>query len=101
MFYFVIFIQTAINTGIGIGAILLAGQCLEVCLLDLYLFDFFFFLISSISLSVYQQVRAALWIWLSFSQIFHHQMTDGMITVPQGLLLVNFGLKYNYIWRKR
>ena len=30
MFYVVIFIQTAINTGIGIGAILLAGQCLEV-----------------------------------------------------------------------
>ncbi|KAM3711896.1 hypothetical protein ACB098_01G143800 [Castanea mollissima] len=29
MFYFVILIQTAINTGIGIGAILLAGQCLE------------------------------------------------------------------------
>lgn len=33
MFYFVILIQTAINTGIGIGAILLAGQCLEVWLL--------------------------------------------------------------------
>ncbi|XP_038880133.1 probable GABA transporter 2 isoform X2 [Benincasa hispida] len=30
MFYFVIFIQTAINTGVGIGAILLAGQCLEL-----------------------------------------------------------------------
>lgn len=30
MFYVVIFIQTAINTGIGIGAILLAGQCLDV-----------------------------------------------------------------------
>ncbi|XP_054824956.1 probable GABA transporter 2 [Prosopis cineraria] len=30
MFYFVIFIQTAINTGIGVGAILLAGQCLEI-----------------------------------------------------------------------
>lgn len=30
MFYFVIFIQTAINTGVGIGAILLAGQCLEI-----------------------------------------------------------------------
>lgn len=30
MFYFVIFIQTAINTGVGIGAILLAGQCLQV-----------------------------------------------------------------------
>lgn len=30
MFYFVISIQTAINTGIGIGAILLAGQCLEI-----------------------------------------------------------------------
>ncbi|XP_023927655.1 probable GABA transporter 2 [Quercus suber] len=30
MFYFVILIQTAINTGIGIGAILLAGQCLEI-----------------------------------------------------------------------
>lgn len=59
------------------------------------------FFISSVTLSVYQQVRAALWSWLSFSQIFHHQMTDGMITVPQGLLLVNFGVKYNYIWRKR
>lgn len=33
MFYFVIFIQTAINTGVGIGAILLAGECLQVSLL--------------------------------------------------------------------
>ncbi|XP_019423684.1 PREDICTED: probable GABA transporter 2 [Lupinus angustifolius] len=30
MFYFVIFIQTAINTGIGVGAILLAGECLQI-----------------------------------------------------------------------
>ncbi|KAG7956368.1 hypothetical protein I3843_11G120700 [Carya illinoinensis] len=30
MFYFVIFIQTAINTGIGIGAILLAAECLKI-----------------------------------------------------------------------
>ncbi|KAM6557675.1 hypothetical protein CsatB_004694 [Cannabis sativa] len=30
MFYFVIFIQTAINTGVGIGAILLAGQCIQI-----------------------------------------------------------------------
>ncbi|KAK6137301.1 hypothetical protein DH2020_028954 [Rehmannia glutinosa] len=30
MFYFVIFIQTAINTGIGIGVILLAGDCLKI-----------------------------------------------------------------------
>ncbi|KAL8500449.1 hypothetical protein ACS0TY_020155 [Phlomoides rotata] len=30
MFYFVIFIQTAINTGISIGAILLAGECIQV-----------------------------------------------------------------------
>ncbi|KAK7399121.1 hypothetical protein VNO78_10296 [Psophocarpus tetragonolobus] len=30
MFYFVIFIQTAINSGVGVGAILLAGQCLEI-----------------------------------------------------------------------
>lgn len=33
MFYFVIFIQTAINTGVGIGSILLAGECLQVLLL--------------------------------------------------------------------
>ncbi|KAF6173009.1 hypothetical protein GIB67_006385 [Kingdonia uniflora] len=32
MFYFVIFIQTAINTGVSIGAILLAAECLEVLL---------------------------------------------------------------------
>ena len=40
MFYFVIFIQTAINTGVGIGAILLAGQCIQVYiyLLPLYIF---------------------------------------------------------------
>lgn len=38
MFYFVIFIQTAINTGVGIGAILFAGQCLQV-LLTLMLFN--------------------------------------------------------------
>ncbi|KAJ9173704.1 hypothetical protein P3X46_016814 [Hevea brasiliensis] len=30
MFYFVIFIQTAINTGVGIGAILLAGECIQI-----------------------------------------------------------------------
>ncbi|XP_061337888.1 probable GABA transporter 2 [Gastrolobium bilobum] len=30
MFYFVIFIQTAINTGVGVGAILLAADCLEI-----------------------------------------------------------------------
>ncbi|KAJ8436573.1 hypothetical protein Cgig2_031514 [Carnegiea gigantea] len=30
MFYFVVSIQTAINCGIGIGAILLAGQCLQI-----------------------------------------------------------------------
>ena len=30
MFYFVIFIQTTINTGINIGAILFAGECLQV-----------------------------------------------------------------------
>ncbi|XP_057748163.1 probable GABA transporter 2 isoform X1 [Arachis stenosperma] len=30
MFYFVIFIQTAINTGVGVGAILLAGECLKI-----------------------------------------------------------------------
>ncbi|KAL7167672.1 hypothetical protein ACSBR2_038185 [Camellia fascicularis] len=30
MFYLVIFIQMAINTGIGIGAILLAGECLQI-----------------------------------------------------------------------
>ncbi|XVF53040.1 hypothetical protein PTKIN_Ptkin05aG0067400 [Pterospermum kingtungense] len=32
MFYFVIFIQTVINTGVGIRAILLAGECLKVYL---------------------------------------------------------------------
>lgn len=36
MFYFVILIQTAINTGVGIGAILLAGECLQIMYLDLY-----------------------------------------------------------------
>ncbi|KAG6600528.1 putative GABA transporter 2 [Cucurbita argyrosperma subsp. argyrosperma] len=36
MFYFVIFIQTAINTGVGIGAILLAGQCIEILYSNFY-----------------------------------------------------------------
>ncbi|XP_010261505.1 PREDICTED: probable GABA transporter 2 isoform X1 [Nelumbo nucifera] len=36
MFYFVIFIQTAINTGVGIGAILLAGECLQIMYSNLY-----------------------------------------------------------------
>ncbi|CAH8368670.1 unnamed protein product [Eruca vesicaria subsp. sativa] len=36
MFYVVIFIQTAINTGIGIGAILLAGQCLDIMYSSLF-----------------------------------------------------------------
>ncbi|WCJ26475.1 Transmembrane amino acid transporter family protein [Euphorbia peplus] len=30
MFYFVIFIQTTINTGVSIGAILLAGECIQI-----------------------------------------------------------------------
>ncbi|XP_057521047.1 probable GABA transporter 2 [Amaranthus tricolor] len=30
MFYFVVFIQTIINTGISIGSILFAGQCLQI-----------------------------------------------------------------------
>ncbi|VFQ67980.1 unnamed protein product [Cuscuta campestris] len=30
MFYFVILIQTAINTGISIGSILLAGECIQI-----------------------------------------------------------------------
>ncbi|TKY71016.1 GABA transporter 2 [Spatholobus suberectus] len=30
MFYFVILIQTAINCGVGVGAILFAGQCLQI-----------------------------------------------------------------------
>lgn len=34
MFYFVILIQTAINTGVGIGAILLASECLQVLLIS-------------------------------------------------------------------
>ncbi|XP_062029526.1 probable GABA transporter 2 [Rosa rugosa] len=35
MFYFVIFIQTAINTGVGIGAILLAGECIKIMYTEL------------------------------------------------------------------
>ncbi|XP_004298886.1 PREDICTED: probable GABA transporter 2-like [Fragaria vesca subsp. vesca] len=35
MFYFVIFIQTAINTGVGIGAILLAGECVKIMYTEL------------------------------------------------------------------
>ncbi|KAJ0104544.1 hypothetical protein Patl1_17560 [Pistacia atlantica] len=35
MFYFVILIQTAINTGVGIGAILLASECLQIMYSDL------------------------------------------------------------------
>ncbi|XP_057967836.1 probable GABA transporter 2 isoform X2 [Malania oleifera] len=30
IFYFVIYIQVAINTGVGIGAILLAGECIQI-----------------------------------------------------------------------
>jgi hypothetical protein len=30
MFYFVVIVQTAINTGVSIGTILLAADCLEV-----------------------------------------------------------------------
>lgn len=39
MFYFVIFIQTAINTGISIGAILLAGECIQVYSVGSYWID--------------------------------------------------------------
>ena len=30
MLYFVVFIQAAVNTGVGVAAILLGGECLEV-----------------------------------------------------------------------
>lgn len=36
MFYFVVSIQTAINTGIGIGCILLAGNCIQIMYTNLY-----------------------------------------------------------------
>ncbi|XP_042504223.1 probable GABA transporter 2 [Macadamia integrifolia] len=36
MFYFVIIIQTAINTGVGIAAILLAGDCIEIVYSKVY-----------------------------------------------------------------
>ncbi|KAK1286236.1 putative GABA transporter 2 [Acorus calamus] len=36
MFYFVVCIQTAINTGVGIGCILLAGECLKIMYSNLY-----------------------------------------------------------------
>ncbi|KAL3844496.1 hypothetical protein ACJIZ3_001899 [Penstemon smallii] len=36
IYYFVIFIQTAINTGISIGAILLAGECLQIMYSNLF-----------------------------------------------------------------
>lgn len=36
MYYFVIFIQTAINTGISIGAVLLAGECLQIMYTSVY-----------------------------------------------------------------
>ncbi|KAJ9706146.1 hypothetical protein PVL29_001618 [Vitis rotundifolia] len=36
MFYFVIVIQAAINTGVGIGAILLGGECLQIMYSNLF-----------------------------------------------------------------
>ncbi|KAL8141605.1 hypothetical protein V2J09_014637 [Rumex salicifolius] len=36
MFYFVLIIQTTINTGVGIGVILLSGQCLQIMYSSLY-----------------------------------------------------------------
>ncbi|KAK1322490.1 putative GABA transporter 2 [Acorus calamus] len=36
MFYFVVCIQTAINTGVGIGCILLSGECLKIMYSNLY-----------------------------------------------------------------
>ncbi|XP_058096081.1 probable GABA transporter 2 [Magnolia sinica] len=36
MFYFVICVQTAVNTGVSIGCILLAGECLEIMYSSLY-----------------------------------------------------------------
>lgn len=36
MFYFVVCVQTTINTGVGIGSILLAGQCLKIMYSDVY-----------------------------------------------------------------
>lgn len=34
MYYIVVSVQGTINTGVGIGSILLAGDCLKVCLLN-------------------------------------------------------------------
>lgn len=53
MFYFVVFFQTAINTGVSIGCVLLAGECLKVALFSMIstLFTFVFFFPTSLSSS--------------------------------------------------
>ncbi|TYH40872.1 hypothetical protein ES332_D12G277100v1 [Gossypium tomentosum] len=64
MFYFVIFIQTAINTGVGIGAILLAGECLQIMYSNLS---------PSGSLKLYEFIAMVTVVMIALSQIptFH------------------------------
>ncbi|MBA0835194.1 hypothetical protein Goarm_007489 [Gossypium armourianum] len=64
MFYFVIFIQTAINTGVGIGAILLAGECLQIMYSNLS---------PSGSLKLYEFIAMVTMVMIALSQIptFH------------------------------
>lgn len=54
MFYFVIFIQTAINTGVGVGAILLAGECIEVrfCISDSHVYTILYLLLHIILIMI-------------------------------------------------
>ncbi|XP_021757632.1 probable GABA transporter 2 [Chenopodium quinoa] len=64
MFYFVVFIQTAINTGISIGAILFAGQCLQLMYLSL---------LPNGSLQLYQFIMMVTVVFIVLSQLpsFH------------------------------
>lgn len=49
MFYFVVFFQTAINTGVSIGCVLLAGECLKVALFSMISTLFTCLLLSQVS----------------------------------------------------
>ncbi|KZV35195.1 putative GABA transporter 2 [Dorcoceras hygrometricum] len=82
MFYFVIFIQTAINTGISIGAILLAGECLQIMYSNLS---------PNGSLKLYQFIAMVTLVMIVLSQFpsFH-----SLRHINLGSLLLSFGYTF-------
>ncbi|KAL4204134.1 hypothetical protein AMTRI_Chr01g108200 [Amborella trichopoda] len=85
MFYFVICIQTAINTGVGVGCILLAGQCLQIMYKDVYpdgpLKLYHFIMMATVVMVLLSQLP-------SFHSLRHLNLASLFLSLGYTLLLV-------------